>query len=180
MSLHRVSVLAILLLGVSSTVALAKPTVQAPQGFSKNQELKVAQSQGESETLEDFLLQPEAQGSSWMDQLNLTQEQRQRIRDINKQYSDRINQPRQALLQARQDFKQTMDNSRASTEQIRDKYRQLQPLQQQVRNLQFDRGLAVREVLTPQQRTRYAEIMEQRRNNGGSSPGNSTGKPMPR
>jgi Spy/CpxP family protein refolding chaperone len=52
--------------------------------------------------------------------------------------------------------------STASQNQIREKYRQVETLKQQVADIKFESMLAMREVLTPEQRRQFAERKQNR------------------
>jgi Spy/CpxP family protein refolding chaperone len=107
-----------------------------------------------------------------MQELNLTQEQMQRLDALQQQSKKQMEQPRQALRQARQDLANLMA-SNADENAIRAKHNQLQQLQQQMANVRFQNMLEMRKVLTPEQRQRFAQLMQQRR---GNSP-NRAGSP---
>jgi Spy/CpxP family protein refolding chaperone len=53
----------------------------------------------------------------------------------------------------------------ASADEIRAKHRQVQELRQQMEEVSFESMLAMREVLTPEQRSQFARLIEQRRAN---------------
>lgn len=97
-------------------------------------------------------------------QLNATPEQKQRMQEIRAQYQDKISQRRQQLRLAQEQL-QALLSSNASPSQIRQKYDELLQLKQEMSKLQFEIILQIREVLTPEQRRQFAEIMEQRRRN---------------
>jgi Spy/CpxP family protein refolding chaperone len=99
-----------------------------------------------------------------MQELNLTQDQQQKLKVIYSQYNDQISQRKQALRQATKEFKSLMA-SNASADQVRTKHQQVQGLRQQLEAVSFESMLAMREVLTPAQRSQFAQLMEQRRAN---------------
>ena len=148
MSLRRVSVLAVLMLSLGSTVAFADPNSLLPQAIAQNTE-------------EQRRPNRKAQ---LIQELNLTPEQTQQIQAIQNQYQDQISQRRQAVRQARQELLALLAGT-ASESQVRQKYRQVETLKQQVSDLRFDSTLAMREVLTPEQRRQFAERMQNRREN---------------
>jgi Spy/CpxP family protein refolding chaperone len=51
----------------------------------------------------------------------------------------------------------------ANASEMREKYRQIIGLRQQLEEVQFESTLAMREVLTPEQRSQLAQMMQQRR-----------------
>lgn len=97
-----------------------------------------------------------------MEQLNLSADQKQRMESIRNQYKDQIRQRQDAVRKARQEMKTMMDGN-ASTAQIRTQHEQISALQQQLMSTRMEMMLAMREVLTPEQRARMAELMKQRR-----------------
>jgi periplasmic protein CpxP/Spy len=99
-----------------------------------------------------------------LQQLNLSNEQLQQIKAIRERNSSEIRSSRQRLQQLQQETQNLMSGT-APSEQVRTKFNELQSLKQQVSKLQFEQMLAMREVLTPQQRTQLAEIVKQRRGN---------------
>lgn len=146
MSLRRVSVLTVLMLSLGSTFAFAHSNSPLTQAIAQNTEEQRRPGRDKSELLED---------------LNLTSEQNQQIKTIQNQYREQISQRGQALRQARQELVEFMAGT-ASESQIREKYKQVATLQQQVSDLRFDSMLAMREVLTTEQRRQFAERKQNR------------------
>lgn len=101
----------------------------------------------------------------WINQLNLSPEQVQRLRVISQQFRPQIQQRKQALNQLRADLRSMMSGAGSGAE-LRDKYRQIEVLQQEIRRIHFDSILAMREILTPEQR-RQVEIYMRNRYQGG-------------
>jgi len=99
---------------------------------------------------------------SWLRELNLSPEQMQRIKAIHEQYKPQFQANRESMRSAHDELRQLMA-SNASTNQLRQKHEQLQTMQQQTGDLRFESMLAIREVLTPEQRQQAATLMEQRR-----------------
>jgi len=95
-------------------------------------------------------------------QLNLSDSQLLRIRNLRQQHQQAIQPLRQRLRQQTQEL-QAMLSGNASPEQLRAKYQEIGSLRQQISRLQFEQTLAIREVLTPEQRTRLTEILRSRR-----------------
>lgn len=101
-----------------------------------------------------------------LQQIDLSSEQSQQIEAIQEQFRSE-NEP---LWQEMQANKQQMGNllsSDASNEELRQQYQQLQSLRQQLSDNRFENMLQVRDVLTPEQRSELAQIMEQRRGRRG-------------
>jgi len=147
MSLRRVSTIAVLILSLGTAVAFANSQAQQPQRVAQTQENLQRPRRGDPAGL--------------MQALNLTQEQQQSLQRIRQQSKPQMDQRKQALRQAHQELRQMMQGT-ASTDEIRAKHQQVQQLRQQMENLRFENMLAMREVLTPEQRTKFAELMQQR------------------
>jgi Spy/CpxP family protein refolding chaperone len=109
-----------------------------------------------------------------MEQLNLTQEQQQKLQGIQSQYKDQISQRKQAMRQANRELRDLMAGT-ASADQIRAKHQQVQDLRQQLEKVTFESMLASREVLTADQRKQFAQLMEQRRAKPRNQMRNQTG-----
>lgn len=146
MLLRRVSVWSAILLSLAGIVALAKPNSLNPQ-ITHNLVGQKLHSQGRQFSMEE---------------LNLTQEQKQQLQAIQQQYKGQMNQQRQKLLQSQQELTNLMAGT-ASQSQIRDKYRQVDALRQQMGELNLESMLAMREVLTLEQRKRFAQLMQHRK-----------------
>lgn len=142
-----VPTVAVLMLSLGSAVAFAAPKALLPQTIAQNTEGR------------------RPHGQYWeklTQELNLTPEQVQKVQAIRDQSKDEIAQRRQAVVQARQELQDLMAST-ASADQIREKHRQVETLGQQVMDLKFEQMLAIREVLTPEQRRQAASLMQKRR-----------------
>jgi Spy/CpxP family protein refolding chaperone len=137
---------AILMLSFGNAIAFAAPKV-LPQRIAQNTEAP----QGHKAQYWDRFMQ----------ELNLTPDQVQKVQTIRAQYKDQIAQRRQELVQAKKELQDLMAST-ASDDQIREKHSQVEDLEQKLRSVMFDQMLAFRQVLTPEQRTQAAEIMQKR------------------
>lgn len=149
MSLRRVSALAVLMLSLGSAVALVNPNSLGLQAIAQDTE---DQREG----------RPDRGKAQLIQELNLTPDQTQRLQAIRDQDQDQISQRKQAARQARQELVDLMAGT-ASESQVREKYRQVEALKQQAEDARFDSLLAMREVLTPEQRRQFAERMQEHR-----------------
>ncbi len=95
-------------------------------------------------------------------ELNLSPEQTRQIQAIRDRYQGQLEQHKRAMRQEQQQLRSLMAGN-ASTEQIREQFRQLQAARQTLSEVQFNSFLEIRAVLTPQQRRKFAEIMGNRR-----------------
>ena len=94
-------------------------------------------------------------------QLDLTSEQSEQIETIREQ-SKTENQALFEQLQTNRQQMQSLLTSNADPEQLRNNHQQGQNLRQELDDNRFETLLEVREILTPEQRTQMAELIEQR------------------
>ena len=160
MSIRRISALAVLMLTLgSTTAAIAVPNPIEPQTIAQNQRPN----------------RPGGKEGGMFEKLNLSADQKQKMQAVRDQYKDQISQRMQAVRQARQEL-ETMMAGTANASQMRDKHRQIMGLRQQLQDLQFESTLAMRELLTSEQRSQLAQLMQQRhetaknRTQNGSKP----------
>ncbi|MGF1588312.1 MAG: Spy/CpxP family protein refolding chaperone [Pleurocapsa sp.] len=97
-----------------------------------------------------------------MQQLNLTPEQSEQIKAI-KEQSKAENQALMEQMQTSREEMRSLLAGDSSPEQLRDKHQAIQNLHQELGNNRFETILEIREVLTPEQRTQMADLIEQRR-----------------
>jgi Spy/CpxP family protein refolding chaperone len=152
MFLRRVSVLSLLMLSLGSTAAFAAPN---PKQLHHQYSDAIAQQQGGK-------LQKER--DNLFQQLNLTPEQKAKIESIRAQSKNQSTSQREAFKQAQQELR-TLMASNADSNQIRDKHNQVMAIKQQLENSGFESRLAIRDVLTPEQRAQLDQLMKQRYQN---------------
>jgi P pilus assembly/Cpx signaling pathway, periplasmic inhibitor/zinc-resistance associated protein len=146
MSIRRISALAVLMLTLgSTTAAIAVPNPIEPQTVAQNQRPN----------------RPGGKEGGMFEKLNLSADQKQKMQAVRDQYKDQISQRMQAVRQARQEL-ETMMAGQANASQIREKHRQIMGLRQQLEDVQFESTLAMRELLTSEQRSQLAQLMQQR------------------
>jgi protein CpxP len=92
----------------------------------------------------------------WLETLNLTSDQVQKIKTIRNQSQADIKPKREAVRQAQVELRNLLAGN-APQGQVKGKYKQLEILKQQLANVQFENTLAIREVLNPEQRQKFAE-----------------------
>jgi Spy/CpxP family protein refolding chaperone len=151
MFIRSFTVMATLILAGGSTIALTDRSAIADSNQPLN--LQIAQRK------------PRSAQANWLRELNLSPEQVQQIQDIRNQYQERLTTQQQAVRQAQQELKQLMA-SNASTEQIRQKFDQLQSLKQRLGATRMESMLAIRNVLNPEQRQKLNEVVRQRGRRG--------------
>jgi protein CpxP len=101
----------------------------------------------------------------WLQNLNLSSEQTQQLQTIRSQSRNQMSETRQQLKQSRQELMSLMAGT-ASDDQIRAKYRDVETAQQKLSQQRFESLLAMRNILTPEQRQKFAQQMQQRREAG--------------
>lgn len=146
MLLRRISVLAVLALSLGSTIAVA----QANPHFTQ----KLAQQTGQERGQRDK--------AQFLQQLGLNSQQVQQIQGIQAKYRPQIGQYRQSLKQAQEELSNMMAGT-ASSADIRKKHDEIRGLRQKVEDAQFASILEMREVLSPEQRAKFAQMMQHRR-----------------
>ncbi|MGD1701084.1 Spy/CpxP family protein refolding chaperone [Dapis sp. BLCC M229] len=96
------------------------------------------------------------------EQLNLTEEQTEKIIAIRNQNQQEIRQSLQDLRNAQEELN-TMITGRETDNQLRKKHGEVLNLRQELAELQFNTLLKIREVLTPEQLQEWSKLMQQRR-----------------
>jgi Spy/CpxP family protein refolding chaperone len=96
-----------------------------------------------------------------MRELDLTDSQLVQIRSLGQKHQQEI-KPLRSQLREKQKELQTMLADSTSPEQLRAKYAEIEQLRRQIAQRQFAQALAIREILTPTQRQRLAEIIRNR------------------
>jgi len=155
MLFSRASVIAFLTLSIGA-VALANPKPWLSQTISQNPNLPNNP--------------PNQNVPGWIQRLNLTTEQTQRMQTISNKYRGQIFELAKTLRQAEFELGQML-GSDVSIDALRQKHRQVETLKQKVGNLRFESLLEMREVLTPEQRRQVAQNLQNRvrmRQNGDS------------
>jgi periplasmic protein CpxP/Spy len=104
-------------------------------------------------------------GEEWGKELNLTAEQQTQIKTIRDQEKTASESLRQQMKTAREQLGTLMAGN-ASDAQLRQQHDQVRQLGQQLGDRRFDTMLKIRNVLTPEQRTKAAELMKQHKGKG--------------
>lgn len=149
---------AAILIPMVSALALAETQFNSPE--------RVAQRS--SEPSDDRSWGPRE--GRWIEELDLSPEQSERIQAIREESRQAMEPLREQLRQAREQL-QSQIASGDSTDQLRQQHEQVQTLHQQLGDQRFETMLAIRQVLTPEQRAQMAELMEQQRGQGGRGRG---------
>lgn len=95
-------------------------------------------------------------------ELNLTQEQTEKITTIRNQHQQDILKGLEQLQGAQEELNKMMIGS-SSDNQLREKHGEVLQLRTELAELQFNTILKMREVLTPEQLQQWSTLMQQRR-----------------
>jgi len=151
MSFRRISLLTVLFLSLSTTSTFAETysNVSSPE---KSQLIAQRFERG----------QGRGRRGNLMEELDLTAAQRNQLQSIRSEYQPRLMEQKEALSDAYETLRDMMTDD-ASTSEVRRQHQQVQALRQEMSDLRFESMLEMREVLTPEQREEFAELMEDRR-----------------
>ncbi len=94
-------------------------------------------------------------------QLDLSTEQQERIKAIRQESKQNNSSLRQEMKQAQEKMRKLMVSDTSDSE-LRKQHEQIQSLKQKLGNQRFETMLKIRQVLTPEQRTKMAELKQQR------------------
>ena len=97
-----------------------------------------------------------------LEQLDLTPEQSEQIETIRQQSQADTETLRQEFQQAHAQMRSLLAGN-ANSDELRQQHQQIQTLHQQLGNQRFETMLQVREILTPEQRSQMAELIQQHR-----------------
>lgn len=163
---NRLSLLAALMLALGTTTAAyaAVPQVFGEQTIAQrpggNNPGRVSQGDGQW-----------GKKQGWLEQLNLTPEQQQEIQAIRDRYQSQMQTSRDEMRQNMERMGQMMSGNTSDNE-LRNQHNQILQARQQMGQMQFEQMLAIRNVLTPEQRQQFAQLMQQRRENRENRQGN--------
>jgi protein CpxP len=102
---------------------------------------------------------PQGQTVSLFQQLDLTKEQQQQIKQIHLQYQQQIINQKQIIVRLQQQLSDMMVGTEP-IESLKAKNQQLSALRLKMESLHFESMLAIREILTPPQRQKFRELVK--------------------
>jgi len=105
-------------------------------------------------------------GEKLIEKLNLTADQRNKMAQIRSKYQPQFNSLRQQIRTERDTLSQMMRNNQSDT-QMRSQHQKIVSLNQKIHNLRFESMLEMRNVLTPEQRQEWANMMGEGRMSRG-------------
>ena len=107
------------------------------------------------------IIAQQKQSFSLLQQLDLTEEQQQQIKQIHLRYRQEILQKKGNIAKLQQQLSDMMVGTEPE-ELLRATNRQLNALRQEMGTLRFESMLATREILTPRQREKFRELVNSR------------------
>lgn len=87
-------------------------------------------------------------------ELNLTAEQKEKMKEINKDRKEVLSPKRKAMKEARESLETSLKGA-DSADVVKQKFAALQKAQSEFASARFEKVLAAREVLTPEQRSKF-------------------------
>lgn len=93
-----------------------------------------------------------------LNQLDLTPEQTQQVETIQQQFRAN-NEPLREELQTQHQQMRSLFSNDATVDELREQHQAVKDLREQFADNRFEQMLQIREVLTPEQRDRLAELM---------------------
>lgn len=100
-------------------------------------------------------------GQSLLEKLNLTTTQQEEIEKIQETYQPQISQVTSNLRSERDKLAEMMTKNESNSN-LRSQHQKIISLDQQVHNLRFESMLEMLEILTPEQRQEFAQMMGQK------------------
>ena len=106
-----------------------------------------------------------------LQQLDLTSEQSQQIEVIKQEFETQNTSLKQDIDSNNLPLRLSLFTSDVSTEELREQHKKAQALHQQLGDNRFEMMVQVREVLTPEQQNKMAELLKQKRERRGKRRG---------
>ncbi|PZO39997.1 MAG: hypothetical protein DCF19_12455 [Pseudanabaena frigida] len=152
---------------VSSTASLQSQSSPQAQTKVKTQEQlaspdKFAELPDSADKLSELPNSPDMPSGKVLKQLNLTPEQLQKLKAVRDRDQTSLRDLAQQSRQANKELRDLLAGTESS-DVIRTKHTQVLNLQQELQKQHFERMLAMREILTPQQRSQLNEMMQKNR-----------------
>jgi Spy/CpxP family protein refolding chaperone len=151
--MRKQKVLGLLMAGAMSLSALsAAPALAQPDGHRSHVAHAKAEKKGSHGAMDKMF-----------DRLNLTPEQREKIKSLRQQSQERTKTQRQQLMTKRKELHQLVRSSSSTREQAIAKQRELNVLQDQLAEARLNTWFDMRAVLTPEQLKQFDELKPQKR-----------------
>lgn len=104
-------------------------------------------------------------GQRWMKELNLTDEQSEKIKEIRRSHRERVKSAREEMKATREALQSTMQSG-ASNSELKSKHEAKINARNKFERSRFDQMLEIRSVLTPEQRKKFKGMRGEMRKGG--------------
>ncbi len=102
----------------------------------------------------------------FIEELGLSEEQQNQMREIRQKYRSKLSPVREKMKSTREELRNLMAGT-ATESAIRAKHREYLELQQEISKLRFESMLEMRQIMTAEQRQKFTELMQRRRERRG-------------
>ena len=109
---------------------------------------------------------PQARKGGLLKSLNLTRDQLRQVAKARRTYQRSIRDHARNVRTLQAELKQLMAGL-AEPAEVRAKFQQLQAQRQQLQQLRFESSLAIRQIMTPDQRQKFEAALSQRQRKSG-------------
>lgn len=100
-------------------------------------------------------------------ELNLTDEQLERVKEIRKADRDELRKNRKEFKTLKKEFREAMNNSQSSTEELTAKFEAFQKARDEFQRMRFKKMMKMREILSPEQLKKFRELHKKKRGKWG-------------
>lgn len=164
-SKNIVLIVTLLTVGMGGTIAVANSLQETPSVILTSQSKILAEE-------EENKPRRRQRSQQFQQQLNLSDEQMQQLSAIREKYRPQMERLKQQMQAKGQELSRMMQGN-ASENDLRRKHQEIINLRQQMGNIRFESMLEMRNILTPEQRQKLAQLLEQRRQRIGRNRPNS-------
>ncbi len=105
---------------------------------------------------------PIARKATWLSELSLNAKQESKLRNIWTTKRSRLDELQAEVQARRQELKDYLAGDSSDEDRARELHRQIQTLMIELGNIDLESMLEIRDLLSPQQRIRFVELMSQR------------------
>jgi len=116
----------------------------------------------------------EGKKDKWMAELNLTEEQKEKLKPIREDFHEKKKGMRTEMREARKEL-QAAFKTDASEKSLRKKFKKLQALKNKMANSRIEKMFAIRRILTLEQREKLKAFHHGRKHKRGDGPGPERG-----
>ncbi len=111
----------------------------------------------------------------WMESLDLSATQKQQLEAIRQKYQDQMKSVSERLRTSQNELRTLMAGN-GSDGEIRAKHTQVKNLRQELGEMRFNSMMESRQVLTPEQRQKFSQLMQERRGDRQGRRGGGMGR----